>query len=485
MQGVDVTSVEITVEREGRSPATHTAYYCLHQDLLLACDHEAVTDAMLKRMAGDATGALAASEAFKTTLAKSRESFGEATPQVKWFIEPFGMVEVLRGMNGGRKRRGTDLLEVLSNQGFTAVQGLGGYLSLATDKHEMLYSVHVYAPPVVRSEGDKNTDKYNLAARMLNFPNVQSMQPPAWAPRELATYLTFNWKLQDAFRYSESLVNEYAGDEAVFRDVLKSIETDPNGPMLNIEKELVAHLGEHIVLFADCQVPVTTKSERVLVAVSLNNPEAVRQTINKAMESDPEAHRRDHNGHIIWEMIAEEPIEVETVQIDGPGFGFEAADLPVEEEEKPFRPNGAITVTKDHLVLSTHVDYIQELIDRPDDAESLVADGEYKLVEVALDQLGAGDDSFRLFSRTDEAYRSTYELMRQGKMPESESLFGKLLNRVFEPEEEGAVREQYVDGSKLPEYDVARRYLGPAGLFVRSTDAGWSITGCLLNKQAP
>ena len=110
----------------------------------------------------------------------------------------------------------------------------------------------------------------------------------------------------------------------MFQDVLKSIETDPNGPMINLEKDLVAHLGDRIVVFADCRIPVTPKSERVLVAVSLKDVEAVRQTINKAMESDPEAQRRDHNGHIIWEMVAEQPIEVETVQIDGPGFGFEA-----------------------------------------------------------------------------------------------------------------------------------------------------------------
>ena len=104
---------------------------------------------------------------------------------------------------------------------------------------------------------------------------------------------------------------------------------------------------------------------------------------------------------------------------------------------------------------------------------------------MALDKLGAGNDCVRLFSRTDEAYRATYELVRQGKMPEAETLFGKLLNRLFEPEEEGVVREQYIDGSKLPEYDAARRYLGPAGFFVRSEDNGWSITGCLMNKQAP
>ena len=142
-------------------------------------------------------------------------------------------------------------------------------------------------------------------------------------------------------------------------------------------------------------MPVTPKSERVLVAVELTNPEAVRDTINKAMESDPEAVRREHNGQVIWEMVREEPTEVETLQIDGPGFGFEMEQEEPVEEEKPFRPNGAITVAKGYLVVATHVDYIEELIDRPDNADTLEADGEYQLVDIALDKLGAGEDSFR------------------------------------------------------------------------------------------
>ena len=87
-----------------------------------------------------------------------------------------------------------------------------------------------------------SSDKYNLAARILNFPNSSALRPNVWVPRDLAAYLSFSWKLQDAFRYAETLVNEYAGDE-VFQDVLKSIETDPNGPMVNIERDLIAHLG--------------------------------------------------------------------------------------------------------------------------------------------------------------------------------------------------------------------------------------------------
>ena len=45
------------------------------------------------------------------------------------------------------------------------------------------------------------------------------------------------------------------------------------------------------------------------------------------------------------------------------------------------------------------------------------------------------------------------------------------------------LREQQIDARKLPEYQMVRRYLGPAGMFVVSHEDGWSITGCFLSKE--
>ena len=64
------------------------------------------------------------------------------------------------------------------------------------------------------------------------------------------------------------------------------------------------------------------------------------------------------------------------------------------------------------------------------------------------------------FTRTDDAYRGAYELLQTGKMPESESMFGRLLNSMLGEGKEGVLRTQRIDGSKLPEFDVVRRYLG-------------------------
>jgi hypothetical protein len=482
LAGVEMVVLTIPVDKE--KDITRKTYYVIQQDLLVATDDEEVAEGILTRMNAEATDSLSQLASYQATSSHCAEAFADQPPHVEWFVEPFGLVEVLRAYAGGRKKRGTDVLKVLTNQGFTAIQGIGGGIALATGEHEVLQHTFIYAPPVERADDDPNTDKYDLAARMLDFPNSTNIAPEGWIPRNLATYLSFNWKMQDAFWYAETLVNEFAGDE-VFEDVLKSIETDPNGPQINIEKELIDHLGERATLVADCQLPITPKSERILLALEVTNPEVVMRTINKAMESDPEARKLEHEGHVIWEMISDDEVEVEAVQIDGPGFGFEFEEEEPIEEDQPFRPNAAVTVAHGRMFVASHVDYIVDMLDRPADADTLQSDGEYQVVSTTLEELGAGNDAFRFFTRTDEATRATYELLRQGRMPESESLFGKALNYIFEPEEEGEMREQYLDGSKLPEYQVVRRYLGPGGFFIRSEENGWSISGVLLTKEAP
>jgi hypothetical protein len=114
--------------------------------------------------------------------------------------------------------------------------------------------------------------------------------------------------------------------------------------------------------------------------------------------------------------------------------------------------------------------------------------GDYNLVAARMDQLASGPRCGYSFVRTDEAFRPTYELIRQGRMPESESMFGKFLNRMLTTEvekEEGVLRKQKLDGSDLPSFEAVRRYFGPAGRVLKSEPDGWVLTGTVLHKEAP
>jgi hypothetical protein len=237
----------------------------------------------------------------------------------------------------------------------------------------------------------------------------------------------------------------------------------------------------------DYRLPIGPTCERWLAALVVVNPEVVAETLDKAMRSDPDARKRTVGEHTVWEIVENTaPADVEELDIAGPGFGdFDDEEEEEEEEDRgPLLSHAAFTVANGYLMVASHLDFLEQILIQGAGQRRLVETKDFVIVENALDALGAGEHSFRFFTRTDKAYHPTYELIRQGKMPESETLFASLLNRILGPEEEGVVREQQVEGDKLPEYEEVREYLGPSGMFIDTEEKGWFVVGCLLTKTS-
>jgi hypothetical protein len=138
-----------------------------------------------------------------------------------------------------------------------------------------------------------------------------------------------------------------------------------------------------------------------------------------------------------------------------------------------------------HLLIASHFDFLVKVLVEVSERDTLGQCVDYQLVMAEVNKVAPAEGCIRFFSRTDEDYRPTYELIRAGRMPEAESLFGRLLNQLLGEGDEDVLRPQRIDGSKLPDFEMVRRYLGPAGLTVKSEKNGWFATGLLLNKEAP
>jgi hypothetical protein len=468
--GISVTSYRLPLvagELEERR-----VFVALHQGQLLATDHPVALAEVLHRWKGKPGESLAAVEAFQATLQRTTLEGLAGTEHVQWFVEPLGFARVVRAANGGRLKRGTDMLQILENQGFDGLQGVGGRLALGTGEHELLHRTFVHAPGPRRG-----------AARMLDFPNGGPLGPAAWVPHNVANFVSLRWNMAEAFEHSKSFVNELAGAD-FFDEFLDNLENDPNGPRVNLRRDLVRHLGSQITVISDCTRPITPQSERFIVAVEVLDTEAVARTVHQTLQSDPTACKHAIEGYVVWEIVQEEPEEelTLTVEFSGAGFQFGAIPEPEEEDESASAlPQSAITVVDGRLLVSSHVEYLAEVL-RGLPTATLAEAAAYRRVDEALERLGGGHESVRLFSRADEAVFATYELIRSGRMPESESLLGKLLNRLKQTDGTAVLRKQEIDGTQLPDFEQVRQYLGPAGGFVESFDDGWRITGCLLQR---
>ena len=264
MQGAKVTVFDIPKYED--NPA-HQMVYFVKDDLLAASDNLKVIEGILARQSGAKTDSLARSGGLRgdhQALPPGGRRAGAARPLVR------RSVRLCRrdAPDGSRpaEAQGPDMLKILKEQGFTAIQGIGGFVNFAAGDTKCC-TARSSLPRATRTAANAS----RLAARMLDLPNGGTFTPPDWVPRDVASYVSVNLNTKNAFENSKTLVNEIVGDE-VFEDVLESIRTDENGPKIDIRSDVIAHLGNRVTVISDLQLPITPKSERMLFAVETTNP---------------------------------------------------------------------------------------------------------------------------------------------------------------------------------------------------------------------
>jgi hypothetical protein len=471
--------------------APRFAFYCLTGDLLVVSDNLDVLKKILARAVGREKHSLTDHKAFQVVMQRCKnDSTTKAAAQIRWFIHPLGYAEAARAATPEyRRRKGKSILEIMRNQGLGAIQGIGGFFDFSVEGYEMIHRTAIYAPP-----------PYEKSMKMLVLPNGADLTPQSWVPRDIATYTTLYFDINNAFKNFGALFDELfgQGEQGVWEEVKQSLKEDPNGPQIDLYEDLIKHLGQRISMLSDYQLPITPSSERLLFSIETTKPKAVALAIEKLMKNDPTAKRRDVNGQIIWEIVEDESPTPEVPEIS---FGDAPAVTPVhppkkkhwgkakdsdnedEEKEKRLLPHAAITVWQGNLLIASHLDFLLKIIAPAKKPELLKDDVDYRLVDEQIKKMEPKAKCIRVFSRTDEEYRPTYELIRQNKMPESETMLARLMNGLFGEGKKGVVREQRIDGSQLPEYQVVRRYLGTAGFQATSESEGWFLKGFTLGKE--
>jgi len=467
---------------------TRQAFYLLTGNLLLVSDNLEVFSGILARLNGEQSDtSLAAHKPFQIVMERCRKDYGAGPAQMRWFVHPLGYAETARAATPEhRRRKGKSILEVMRNQGLDAVQGMGGLVDFASENCELVHRTAIYAPP-----------PYEKSMKMAVLPNEEDFTPQPWVPRDIATYTTLYFDILNAFDNFGSLFDELfgMGEEGVWEETKLSLKEDPNGPQVDLREELIQHLGRRVTMLTDYQLPITTSSERLLFAIEVSDARSVAVAVEKLFRNDPTVRRREIAGQVIWEMVVEEGPPPGVPEIT---FGDVPAISPAhppkrnkpheeeeeEEERKPLLPHAAVTIWSNHLLIASHIDFLLKVIAPAKNNDALKDDVDFRLVEEEIEKVAPQEKCLRFFSRTDEEYRPTYELIRQNKMPESETMLARLLNVLFGEGKKGVVRTQRIDGSQLPEYQIVRRYLGPAGMQVTSEPEGWFLKGFTLSKEA-
>ena len=493
--------IEITIE-----PTERTAHYMLFQDWLIASDQlhllKLIVDRIAESDSSEPSGkALADVEAYQTVMRRCLSDLPEGiSPAVRWYVDPLGYGEslrhLLRGSLAQNRRDKPTIVSILRQQGFDALQGIGGVITVKTEEQEVVYRTFIYTKK-----------PYRLAMRMLAFPDGTDFTPPVWMPADLARCTMFYVDPAAVFDNIGVLADAFLGEEGVWDDIMRGLETDPNGPQINIREELIAHLGTRILGMSRYEKPITTESESLVVAIEQKEgrQQAMLAGMEKLFGTDPEMTFTQYNGHKIWHRKPTEdvwePIDLDIPDIfqqppgpqqsSGSGFPPSLVDTPPsagalqdEDDLPPVFPHGGVVVAKGSLIVATNIEYLTVILDRLDNTQesarsTIGNEAEYKAVNSIFAGLGITDKPhfFQFFARTHETFRPTYEMIRQDKMAQSQAIAGKLLNAVLSPDGETGVRRQVLDGSTMPEFEKIEHYFGKIGIYGATQPDGYFIKG--------
>ena len=120
--------------------------YFLTGGLLVLADGTDVLADVLGRLGGKHNDSLSTVSPYQAVSKRLATAAGELKPDVRWYIDPLGVAEYRAENNEKRQKN----VKILRNEGFAAIQGVGGYVNLDVGDYEILHRTAVTRPSLSR-----------------------------------------------------------------------------------------------------------------------------------------------------------------------------------------------------------------------------------------------------------------------------------------------------------------------------------------------
>lgn len=441
-----------------------TSYLAAFSGKLLVTDDINLMHDLIAKVSGQAVAGktLAEDEDFVASRAQLKIS---DSANIEYFVRPLGIAKVIRDIGGKKTRNGVDMLVALKNQGFSAVKCVAGEVWFAEGDADISHRGFVLADFPLPG-----------AAGILDFPNEALIEEPKFVNSSAASYLAVKWNAQESFFKVGPLVDELAGAANTFQAVIDGIRKDINGPQVDIKSDVLPLLTNDIVAVTDNEKgEVQLNSRRNLIAIRVKDAAKATKLVDRVMKKENQAKLEKYSDIDIWEFSNE--------AMEGSEEFKEFVDSDEEQpQEEAWLNQWAICVNDDWVLFSSHAQMLKEAIDQSkSDKDRLSAEVDYSRVKRAILQLSGEDPCAWKITRNQLAFRVQYELFRQGKLQDSESMLASILEKITDKNE--LHKAPTINGHNLPDYEAVAKFLRPSGFKVVATSKGWAFGGLLVGKE--
>ena len=259
-------------------------------------DRDVLAGIVKRWSTADAADARAKQQSYRYVVDHTKAAPGEPD-DIHWFVQPFLRAEAARVVVPWPKKQGKDPLTILKPEGFGAIKAIGGRAGFGPGERLLTYRTAAYAP--------KPPGGYINGMRLAHFPNGPPLTPEAWVPGDALSHLTFRWNVANGFDTIGSIFDRFVDEDAgTFESILKSLKDDPNGPGIDVRKEIIATLENRVTLVA---APRSGPHDAAVIAIPTRDEKAVAEALRKSLQNDRKCVKRTFEGHTIWVLQTKPP----------------------------------------------------------------------------------------------------------------------------------------------------------------------------------
>jgi hypothetical protein len=404
----------------------------------IASDVDLVKDLATHREGRE--NALAVTEAFAKTQAKTESS----KAQVVWYLDVNKLVKVVIKSNAKGGDAEAQQQEVLIKElGVDGLKSVGGCFALGAGSYDSLSKTFFHAPKPVAG-----------LLKIFSFPPM-ALRPESWVPATVATYQTLSFDLDNLYAGVNEVANKF---QPGMINLIEQQLAGPNGGQpISFEKDVFGPLGDRVTLISDFKKPIKEDSQRMLVAITLEDAKAFQSTLTRLFEITGAApEKREFQGTTIYDL---------------------AVSLPNQAPANAQGLKGPISlaVAKDTLFMTTDTTLLEQVL-RPG-AATLADSTTYQNVAKEFPDKVSGVS----YIRPDESARLTYDLIKNGQ-------FEKAIQQAAAARPGGREvpsLKKLIPTEKLPDFSVFVKYLSLGGSYSLMDDDGFTLTGFTLRRSSP
>jgi hypothetical protein len=417
-------------------------------------------DVVAKYLAGGKSN-LVNSPEYQQTTADARTFAHGATVDAVWYMRPMAWVHHVKpkpadpppafDKNGKPKavRKRDDFSVVSKRQGFDALKSMASVVSIDGLNGEPEQAINVLAPA-----------PYTKGMMLLEWLPGKPPKLPSWLPGNLASLTIVNVDPDRGFTGYGHWFDEFNRSPGLFADILNSMMNDPNGPKVDLRKDLIHNLNPTVVQIADYAGKATKENPQGKRSVNYHTTDkgqAVFESLKKFFANDPNVKKEETNGWTVWTAKP------------GKSLMLEGSDDRLPKVE-------CMAIKEGHLLMSSAGDWVKEII-KGGPGGGLPVDPTFKAASAQWKAWETDRTSMRSLTDSQLSLARSYDGLRSGDATLDKTQETKMLRMMLAGDPEGTKGISY---KLLPPFSETKEFVLPTATSVQTTKTGFQArTGYL------